>query len=539
MRNKARAHFRLFLSRICIFSRKSRQLKKLRQEWGNRRSLSRPIERCKLYERIDSENLGDVGRFSLDSRTRSDLDIDFVFGSIDHATSSPGSQYLYQTLVTPGLCSEANHIPEPLVELFEADAEVREKAQIELLALDDDTSFSLPKLILENLPKPPMSIAWVRLCAITLPLLIVVAVFEPLFWAAVLGMFFVNLLVHYKYEEVFGCEIDVLASLGRLVRSSANLHELLGQKIPPDAEFVDSINKCLPLAGKCTYIQLRDPTYLLDYLNILTLRKVLAYASLRGQIENRQKHLRVLFRAIGLIDTCISIASYRRSRRVWCKPEFVDTPCLIKAENLLHPSIAQPVGNSFEICESSILITGSNMSGKTTFLKTVALNAILAQTINTSTASKYEACLFYIKTSIDIGDDIQRGKSLFAAEVDAVQELVGCSTSQNNCLFVVDELFRGTNPVERVAAASAVIQYLAKSNLAIVATHDLAISTLIGSDFERYHFSEHYRDGEILFDYRLKPGLCKTTNAIELLSRGDFPDELVAQAVDNLKRLTE
>ncbi|MBW2700216.1 MAG: hypothetical protein JRF33_05305 [Deltaproteobacteria bacterium] len=539
MLNKARAHLRLFLSRIRIFSRKAGQLKRIRQGWGKRRSLARPIERCKLYEQIDSENLADVGRFSLDSRTRSDLDIDLVFGSIDHATSSPGSQYLYQALVTPGLCAEANPIPESLVELFEADAEVREKAQIELLALDDDTSFSLPKLILENLPKPPLSIAWVRLCSIILPLLIVVAVFEPIIWAAVPVMFFVNLLIHYKYEEVFGYEIDVLASLGRLVRSSANLYELLGQDFPSDDELVVSIKKCLPLVRKCTYVQLRDPTYLLDYLNILTLRKVHAYGSLRGQISSRQKHLRVLFRAIGLIDTCISIASYRRSRRVWCKPEFVDTPCRIHAENLLHPALAHPVGNSFEIRESSILITGSNMSGKTTFLKTVALNAILAQTINTSIASKYEACPFYIKSSIDIADDIESGKSLFAAELDVIQELVGCSTSQNNCLFIVDELFRGTNPVERVAAASAVVQYLAKSNLVLVATHDLAIGTLLGSDFDRYHFSEHYQDGDILFDYCLKPGICKTTNAIELLSRGDFPDELVAQAVDNLKRLTE
>jgi len=345
-------------------------------------------------------------------------------------------------------------------------------------------------------------------------------------------------MVHYKYEEVFGYEIDVLSCLGRLIQSSANLHELIGKNFPSEVEFSASINQCLPLARKCRYIQLRDPTQLLDYLNILTLRKVLAYGSLREQIENSQKHLRILFRSIGLIDACISIASYRRSQPVWCKPEFVDTPCLIKAENLLHPRLDRAIGNSFEIHGSSMLITGSNMSGKTTFLKTVALNAILAQTINTSVARKYEACLFYIKTSIDIADDIENGKSLFAVEVDVIQKLVGYSTSRNNCLFIVDELFRGTNPVERVAAAAAVIQYLAKSNLVIVATHDLAIGTLVDHNFERYHFSEHYQGSDILFDYRLKPGLCKTTNAIELLSRGAFPDELVVQAVDNLKRLT-
>ncbi len=501
--------------------------------------MLRPVEQCKLYEKVDSENLDNLNRFSLDSRTRSDLDIDFVFGTIDHATSSPGSQYLYKTLVTPSLCPEMTNVPESLVELFETNAELRENAQIELLSLDDDTSFALPKLIWKNLPKPPLSILWTRICAITLPLLIGLAVLEPLFWVAALGMFCVNLLIHYRYEEVFGYEIDVLASLGRLVRTSANLSGLLGQSLPSEDELSASINKCLPIARKCSYIQLRDPTYLLDYLNILTLRKVLTYCSLRGQIETLQKHLRILFRTVGLVDTCISIASYRKSKPIWCKPGFVDTPSWIRAENLLHPSLPKAVGNSFGINGSSILITGSNMSGKTTFLKAVALNAILAQTINTSIAKMYEACMFYIKTSIDIADDIESGKSMFAAEIDAIQALVECSTNQNNCLFIVDELFRGTNPVERVAAASAVIQYLAKRNLVLVATHDLSIGTLIGSDFERYHFSEHYRGGEILFDYRLKPGLSKTTNAIELLSRGVFPDEIVAKAVDYLKRLTE
>ncbi len=538
MLTKAIVHFRSVISRICILSKKAEQLKRLRQEWGNRRSSSRPIEKCKLYEQIDHDNLYDVNRFSLDGRTRSDLDIDFVFESIDHATSSPGSQYLYKTLVTPCLDSDKINVPEPLVELFETDAGLREKAQVELLSLDDDTSFSLPKLIWKNLPKPPLSTTVVRLCSIALLLFIVVAIFKPLFWVAALVMFLVNLMIHYKYEEVFGYEIDVLSCLGRLVQSSVNLRELIGRNIPSEAEFSASISKCLPLARKCRYLQLRDPTQLLDYLNILTLRKVLAYGSLWQQIENRQKYLRVLFRTIGLIDTCISIASYRRSQPVWCKPEFVDTPCLIKAENLLHPRLDQAIGNSFIIHGSSMLITGSNMSGKTTFLKTVALNAILAQTINTSMARKYEACLFYIKTSIDIADDIKNGRSLFAVEVDVIQELVGYSTGKNNCLFIVDELFRGTNPVERVAAASAVIQYLAKSNLVIVAAHDLSIGTLVGHNFERYHFSEHYQGSDILFDYRLKPGLCKTTNAIELLSRGVFPAEIVAQAIDNLKQLT-
>ncbi len=532
------AYFRLVLSRIRICFGKAKQRKKLRLEWGNRQRRSRPIEKCKLYEQIDSGNIDHVSRISLDNRTRSDLDIDFVFGSIDHATSSPGSQYLYQTLVTPCLQTETKCIPEALVELFETNAELREKAQIELLPLDDEPSFSLPKLIWENLPKPPLSIVVVRLCAIALPLFVTMAVFKPLFWAAAFVMFLVNLLIHYKYEEVFGYEIDVLASLGRLVRSSLNLHELLGKSFPVEVEISTSINKCRPLARACAYLQLRDPTQLLDFINILTLRKVAAYGSLREKIENRQKHLRILFRTIGLIDTCISIASYRRNQPVWCKPRFVDTPYQIKVENLLHPGLDQAIGNSFEIRGSSMLITGSNMAGKTTFLKTVALNAILAQTINTSLANKYEACRFNIMTSIDITDDIKNSKSLFAAELDAIQELVERSTSKDNCLFIIDELFKGTNPAERVAAASAVIQYLAKNNLVVVATHDLAIGSLVGNNFENYHFSEHYQGGDILFDYRLKPGLCKTTNAIELLSRGAFPDELVAQAIDNLKSLT-
>ena len=164
--------------------------------------------------------------------------------------------------------------------------------------------------------------------------------------------------------------------------------------------------------------------------------------------------------AAGRVDAAIGIASYRAGRDDWSRPE-LRTDGATELTDLRHPLIDAAVPNSIVVKPGhGVLVTGSNMSGKSTFLRTVGVNAILAQTINTCLAQEYRAPVFHVRSCIGRTDDLLSGTSYYLAEVEALLELVRASTSPAPHLFLLDELFRGTNAVERIAAGQAVLTQL-------------------------------------------------------------------------------
>ena len=166
--------------------------------------------------------------------------------------------------------------------------------------------------------------------------------------------------------------------------------------------------------------------------------------------------------AAGEVDAAIGIASYRAGRDDWSRPE-LRTGGATELTDLRHPLIDDAVPNSIVLKPGhGVLVTGSNMSGKSTFLRTVGVNAILAQTINTCLAQAYRAPVFHVRSCIGRTDDLLSGTSYYLAEVEALLELVRASTSPAPHLFLLDELFRGTNAVERIAAGQAVLHAAAR-----------------------------------------------------------------------------
>src|SRR5204863_8570228 len=138
--------------------------------------------------------------------------------------------------------------------------------------------------------------------------------------------------------------------------------------------------------------------------------------------------------------------------------------------------IDSAVPNSLTVAPPhGVLITGSNMSGKSTFLRTIGVNAVLAQTINTCLAARYEAPVYRVRTCIGMADELTAGKSYYLVEVESVLALVKASDAREPHLFIFDELFRGTNAVERIAAGEAVLRALiadGKPHVVLAATHD-------------------------------------------------------------------
>ncbi len=203
----------------------------------------------------------------------------------------------------------------------------------------------------------------------------------------------------------------------------------------------------------------------------------------------------------------------------------------IEAQNLGHPLLADDtrVTNDFSLDSENrvAIITGSNMSGKSTFLRTVGINLVLAYAGAPVCADTMRCSLINTYTSMRIGDNLRNNVSTFYAELLRIKQIVEAAKRQEHVLFLLDELFRGTNSQDRHDGAVAVVKALkTEQTLGIISTHDLKLSELAeGNDsgFCNCHFKEYYKDREIHFDYKLYPGPSTTRNAMFLIKAIGIP----------------
>ena len=235
----------------------------------------------------------------------------------------------------------------------------------------------------------------------------------------------------------------------------------------------------------------------------------------------------------------ISTASFRAGRRDWTRPSFVQPDASAKLSNLRHPLLVDAAPNSVSLAPGrGLLITGSNMSGKSTFLRTVGVTAVLAQTLNTCSASEYYAPVFSVRSCIGRSDDLLSGKSYYIAEVENLLGLVEASVGSAPHLFLLDELFRGTNAVERIAAGQAVLLELVSNagrtnpHVVIAATHDGELVDLLPDRYSAFHFGDVVGPQGLIFDHLLRPGPATTRNAIALLRLHGAPQDLVRRALE-------
>ena len=258
--------------------------------------------------------------------------------------------------------------------------------------------------------------------------------------------------------------------------------------------------------------------------------------------DSRGAELSRVFAAVGEIDAALSVASYRAGTPGWVRPMFVADGEPARMAGLRHPLLWDAVPNSIEFNPpNGVIITGSNMSGKSTFLRTVGVSAVLAQSINTVLADAYECPRFAIRSCIGRADDPATGRSYYLMEVDAVLSLVQAARTDVTHLMLFDELFRGTNAIERIAAGEAVLAALVPlegaRHVVVAATHDDELVDLLAGRYEPHHFTDHVDGSGVMFDYKIRPGSSTTRNAIALLRMRGAPPELVEYALIRATRL--
>ena len=211
-----------------------------------------------------------------------------------------------------------------------------------------------------------------------------------------------------------------------------------------------------------------------------------------------------------------------------CIPNIVDEVKL-DFNNIKHPLLEENkcISNDFKCNDDINIITGSNMSGKSSFMKTIGINLILMEAGTYVNASSFSSKLMKIFSSIKVEDDISNNISTFYGELLRIKKIIDYEKKEDEPIIVfIDEIFKGTNYNDRIYGAKEIIKKLSNYNsMAFITTHDFELCEINNKKVNNYHFEEKYEGTNIIFDYKLRSGKCLTTNAKYLMGKLGFIDD--------------
>jgi hypothetical protein len=234
--------------------------------------------------------------------------------------------------------------------------------------------------------------------------------------------------------------------------------------------------------------------------------------------------IRGWLKAVGEFEALTALAGYAFEHPRDVFAELVAGGAMFDAQGLAHPLLpAGAVRNDLNLGDGRqlLILSGPNMAGKSTFIRSVGVNAVLAQAGAPVRAARLRLSPLTVAASICVLDSLSGGVSRFYAEIHRVKLIVDLTRGPVPVLFLLDELLSGTNSHDRLAGSEFIVRSLMERNaIGIVSTHDLALTRIpetVPGRAENCHFEDRYADGQLIFDYTLKPGVVKTSNALELM----------------------
>jgi len=494
-------------------------------------------------------NDNNVSEF-LSDRTKADLNFDQLFDYLDHTTSMVGKQYFYAKLSAINLDPYSTE-HEMISTKFSTDPDFALQTEKQLKKLGKPEAYNIISLFSKELPNSTkiylFFINILRFFPFTFAVLLFV--FHLNFCIYLLILFLIiNLVIHFRSKSVqipFEYAIPQLLVLMKCSEKLAR-ESSFGSLSNGILKHVDTLKPVLKSSTlfnieKSLMTDFAQVTYMInELLKVATLMEPYIFHKTIRLIRGKQKEIEELYCFIGIIDSLLAISSIRSSESYYCFPSIDKKNEKLSFTGLYHPLIEGCISNSLSVKNKSILLTGSNMSGKSTFIRTVGVNILLAQNINTCFAHRFGLKQSLILQSmITVGDDLMNSKSLFFEEVLIMKEMLTSSVKGQH-IYLLDEIFKGTNTLERISAAKAVLSHLIKNgNIVFVSTHDIELTELLDSEYDLYHFCEHFQDGEVIFDYLLKNGKLTAFNAIKILKMSGYANEIIEEALLTIRKLMD
>lgn len=477
----------------------------------------------------------------IDEVTWNDLEMNEIFGRMNGCTSFIGEQVLYFTLHTMRKNETSSQILNEKIDYFSKNEKEREEIQYLLSRLGkEEDSYYFPRFI-NNMDAFRISDIWkYRILQFVYILSFLPAIIykNPMLLVLSFCVLILNSIVYNIIKAKYEIILNSLNDMINIINISKHISNL--KRLSYESEFhhiQDKLElfKKIPhmfrgmKRSKAASMSGQFETIIIDYIIGSTLIDVLKYNRVMEFLKQEKENFMALYHTIGEIDMAIAITSFRNSIPFYCNPNFSDNHELIM-EQIYHPLIDAPISNTITLNRNCI-VTGSNASGKSTFIKAIAVNVILAHSIYTCMAKEMILPRSWVITSMAVRDDLMSGESYYIKEIKYLNRIIQNLNEDRMVICVIDEILRGTNTQERIAASTAILKYLDKKNcIAIVASHDIELTKILSDCYDNYHFREQIMNQDIFFDYIIHEGASTSKNAIKLLEFVHFPEEIVNDA---------
>ncbi len=487
----------------------------------------------------------------IDDITWSDLSLDEIFALIDKTESDSGRQVLYHMLRCP--LTDASDIAKrrSITDEFRRGPDLRKKVLLKLHHVGTTGKTSVYDLLdsLDSLKERSCVPYYVRTVLLVIGFLSIYLL-KGIGVLIFLGILISNLYVYYRdrgrilpYLKVYAYVLKSMDASGQIADAIGSADELKDTA----EEMKKTLSDLKPLKRRTSYMLNSEMGYdpvlvLLNLVGIFFFADIIRFWKIRKDMLDKTGGIDRLIYLTGSVDAYIAMAGYIESiSSHMAEYEIADDDVII-AEGIVHPLIDEPVPNSVTV-QKSILLTGANASGKSTFLKSMALASIYAQTLGYVCADVYKAPLCHVMSAMSIRDSITEGDSYYMAEIKAVKRMTDhCADKSLKGkdhilqLCFVDELLSGTNTEERIAACTRILMFMDESGIRIMAaTHDMELIELLSDQYEDYHFEEDLSEGDVIFSYKLKSGGANSRNAIRLLESLGFDSGLTQKAREMVK----
>jgi len=525
-----------------------RNLERIQNKWG------RPVNARRNFKLIAAYLNGYEGPDKISGAIADDLDLNNLFNYVDRTNSKPGKQYLYKRLFTPETNFESLLKFDKKIDALNMPRPDQERIELELARLNSPDAYFLAELFLkehEFLLVPLMSMyirfSWIAIIGLIISMFIVPTLVS---FMVLIALIIGNIALHFGTRTKISSytrslpQLIILHSVAKRLSKKLTLEN--DEQLRISLNQLAGLNRTLRMVNFESKIAGNPDNFsfaVYKFIKMLFLLEPLMFISSVKRINKYRKDIEVLYKYVAEIDMLIAIQSVRVGLPHYSKPVFYTENQKMDLDDMYHPLIYNCVPNSIHTrTDEGVLITGSNMSGKTTFIRSIAINTLLAQSIYTTCTTSYKAPLLRIQTSIRTTDDLGEHKSYFQAEALSILDIINQSggDQQVKSLIIIDEIFRGTNTIERIAAAKSVLTYLTDNkNFVFVSTHDLELAELLDNDYAVYSFEETVNDTRLVFDYKMKTGVLKNKNGIAILETIGYPETVVEDAYivsEELKR---
>ena len=516
---------------------KGKFIKSLNETFGHKpKDYLEDFDMTFLKNHYDIRKKNESSGESIDELTWNDLDMDAVFKRINYTKTSLGEAYLYYKLREISYNKDEWTSLEKLINLFTTNENLRNKVSLLLLKVGKLNNLNLTNFIYN--PKFSKIPSYYKYPLLSLGFIfsLLLCLIYPKVGLILSFIFLCINILSYQSEKIF---LEDRFKVMIYLLNNINLCRSLSKIKDKDFEFFrkeassalhnfKDLNKVKIYGNSFQRKEnsFTDSDIIFDYIKMFFMVDIIAYQNSVKILEENKKNLYKIYDIVAKLDFALSLAYYRKSLSEYTTPEFIESEDIL-LENLYHPLIHNPVKNSILI-KNNILFTGSNASGKSTFIKAVALNCILAQSLNTALCSKYRCKFSKVVTSMAIKDNILAGDSYFIAEIKSLKRLLDSLNGEIRVLAFVDEILKGTNTIERISASASILKYAENTNgKLLVATHDMELTQILET-YENYHFSETVTEDGVTFDYKLKKGPSNTRNALKLLKAMNFNKDVVS-----------